>query len=153
MKEDGFNYEKILSAQDLLNSCGKAMLFVSISIIVLLVIVGILFMISSYCVEECGFCNLVKNFLVCSGIVICIGVVANLILSIIIYASIQRVEWFLKGSLNIGDDAVKLLINELIKKYSFNNTFSRTLIISGVVFVCFGVITIFLYFKKKNLEN
>ena len=150
VKEDGFNYEKIISTQDLLNSCGIAMFFVSLAIIVIIVILAIFF--KKCCGTHYGE-EYIKYFLIYSGIVICIGFVANLILCIIIYASIQRVEWFLKGSLNIGDDAVKLLINELIKKYSFNNTFSRTLIISGVVFVCFGVITIFLYFKKKNFEN
>ena len=150
VKEDGFNYEKIISTQDLLNSCGIAMFFVSLAIIVIIVILAIFF--KKCCGTHYGE-EYIKYFLIYSGIVICIGFVANLILCIIIYASIQRVEWFLKGSLNIGDDALKLLINELITKYSFNQTFSLAIIISGAVFFCFGVITIFLYFQVKNFEN
>ena len=150
VKEDGFNYEKIISTQDLLNSCGKAMFFVSLAIIVIIVILAIFF--KKCCGTHYGE-EYIKYFLIYSGIVICIGFVANLILCIIIYASIQRVEWFLKGSLNIGDNALKHLINELITKYSFNQTFSLAIIISGAVFFCFGVITMFLYFKIKNFEN
>ena len=150
VKEDGFNYEKIISTQDLLNSCGKAMFFVSLAIIVLIVILAIFF--KKCCGTHYGE-EYIKYFLIYSGIVLCIGFVANLILCIIIYASIQRVEWFLKGSLNIGDNALKILINELITKYSFNQTFSLAIIISGAVFFCFGVITMFLYFKVKNFEN
>ena len=156
VKEGGFNYEKILSTQNLLNSCGKAMFFVSFSIIVLIGLPGF-FLANSNCWRPCcqefDSCKLAKKFFIYSGVVGCLGFASYFILCIIIYVSIQKVDWFLKGSLNIGDDAIKLLINELIQNYSFNHTFSLAIIISGVVFFCFGVITIFLYFKKKNDEN
>ena len=156
VKEDGFNYEKILSTQNLLNSCGKAMFFVSFSIIVLIGLPGF-FLANSNCWRPCcqefDSCKLAKKFFIYSGVVGCLGFASYFILCIIIYVSIQKVDWFLKGSLNIGDDAIKLLINELIQNYSFNHTFSLAIIISGVIFFCFGVITIFLYFKKKNEEN
>ena len=83
------------------------------------------------------------------GVVSCVGFVGYFIICIIIYVSIQRVVWFLKGALNIGDETTKILINELIEKYSSNYTYALTIIILLAIFVCSGLITICIYKCNK----
>ena len=158
IEENGFNYEKILSIQDLLNSCGKGMFIITIAIIVIIGLPGSCLLLFGYCVASGGngdtdICDLVKYFGEFSGVVSSIGFIAYFIICIIIFVSIKKIKWFLKGGLTIEDDEIKLLINELFEKYSSNNTFSLAIIISVVIFFCCEVAILFFYFIKKKKEK
>ena len=149
--ENGFNYAKILSIQDLSNSCGNAMRVISYIIIAAIAIPGCCFGGAASGGGSGGgdLSGLAICFGVIIGVVSCVGFVGYFIICIIIYVSIQRVVWFLKGALNIGDETTKILINELIEKYSSNYTYALTIIILLAIFVCSGLITICIYKCNK----
>jgi len=149
--EDGFNFDKVLSTQDLSNSCGKAMKIISF-----IIIGSIVVPLGGLCggatstggSGECFEC-VAAVFGVIIAIAVILGFLADFILCIIIFVSIQKVEKFLKGALIIGDDSTKVLINELIEKYSVNYSFALALIIVLVILSCVGVVTLILYCKEK----
>ena len=149
--ENGFNYAKILSIQDLSNSCGNAMRVISYIIIAAIAIPGCCFGGAASGGGSGGgdLSGLAICFGVIIGVVSCVGFVGYFIICIIIYVSIQRVVWFLKGALNIGDETTKILINELIEKYSSNYTYALTIIILLALFVCSVLITICIYKCNK----
>ena len=149
--EDGFNFDKVLSTQDLSNSCGKAMKIISFIIIgsIVVPIGGLCGGASTTGGSGKSFECIAAFFGVIIVIAVTLGFLADFILCIIIFVSIQKVEKFLKGALIIGDDSTKVLINELIEKYSVNYSFALALIIVLVILSCVGVVTLILYCKEK----
>ena len=149
--EDGFDFDKVLSIQDLSNSCGSAMKVISIIIIGAVALP--LFALGGAATATGGSCDSLECFVAVFSSIIAIAVVlgflADIILSIIIFVSITRVENALKDSLIIGDDYIKILINELIEKYSGNYSFALALIILLAILVGFGLLTLFLYCKEN----
>ena len=148
-EDEGFDYEKIISIQDLSNDCAKVMHVLSI---IMLAVLGTPLLgaagATTGSAEAAGYCALF--FLAVAGIVIAISFLIDFILCIIIYISVQRIKWRLEDLANLGDNFIKVIINEVIENYSSNYSYSLSIIIVLVLFVCFGVSSIILLVKKRD---
>ena len=147
--EEGFDYEKIISIQDLSNDCAKVMHVLSIIMLAALgspLLGGVGATTGSG--EAAGYCALF--FLAVAGVIIAISFLIDFILCIIIYISVQRIKWRLEDLANLGDNFIKVIINEVIENYSSNYSYSLSIIIVLVLFVCFGVSSIILFVKKRD---
>ena len=148
-EDEGFDYEKIISIQDLSNDCAKVMHVLSIIMLAVLgspLLGGVGAATGSG--EAAGYCALF--FLAVAGVIIAISFLIDFILCIIIYISVQRIKWRLEDLANLGDNFIKVIINEVIENYSSNYSYSLSIIIVLVLFVCFGVSFIILLVKKRD---
>lgn len=153
--EEGFDYDKLISIQNLSNKCNKVMVIFSY------IMLGVLISPIIGCVNGCAAGNSSSNsskgiecvmvtFFVIAGVVIVIGFLVDFILCIIIYISVQRIEWRLSNTSNIGDEATNAMMNEVLEKYSSNYSFALAIIIVLVLFICFAITSIVTYLKKKE---
>ena len=150
--EEGFDYDKLISIQNLSNKCNKVMVIFSY------IMLGVLISPIIGCVNGCAAGNssskgiecVMVTFFVIAGVVIVIGFLVDFILCIIIYISVQRIEWRLSNTSNIGDEATNAMMNEVLEKYSSNYSFALAIIIVLVLFICFAITSIVTYLKKKE---
>ena len=152
--EEGFDYDKLISIQNLSNKCNKVMVIFSY------IMLGVLISPIIGCVNGCAAGNssnsskgiecVMVTFFVIAGVVIVIGFLVVFILCIIIYISVQRIEWRLSNTSNIGDEATNAMMNEVLEKYSSNYSFALAIIIVLVLFICFAITSIVTYLKKKE---
>ena len=150
--EEGFDYDKLISIQDLSNSCNNVMIIFSY------IMLGVLISPIMGCITGCaggnssskGFECVIATFFVIAAVVIIIGFLIDFILCIIIYISVQRIKWRLSDSSNIGDEATNAMMNEIIEKYASNYSFALAIIIVLVLFICFGITSLITYLKKEK---
>ena len=147
VEEEGFNYDKIISFQELSNSCGKAMYIIAY------IIIGTLVSPIVYLIKSCDSNSSLGEggiaiFCITVAILCMLGLLIDFILCIIIYVSSQKIEWFLKDSLNIEDNAIKELINELIENHSSNYSYSLAVIILFVIFAFCGIAVLIIFCIK-----
>ena len=147
VEEEGFNYDKIISFQELSNSCGKAMYIIAY------IIIGTLVSPIVYLIKSCDSNSSLREggiaiFCIICAILCMLGLLIDFILCIIIYVSNQKIEWFLKDSLNIEDNAIKELINELIENHSSNYSYSLAVIILFVIFAFCGIAVLIIFCIK-----
>ena len=151
--EDSFNYEKIISIQDLMNSCSSGMYAITYLIIAVCSApaassAGATCSNASDCCVNCIIC-----FAIVAGVIVATLILIDFILCIIIYISIQRLKWILTDNAKIGDDVTNYVIQELIKEFSFNYYFALSIMIILAVTVCFGIATFIIYRIKKKSYN
>ena len=147
--EDGFNYEKIISIQDLSNSCNSVMLV--FSYIMLGVLACPIIGSSSACTGDSkAVACCLGTFVGIAAVVIAVGFLVDFILCIIIYVSVQRLKWIFADTSKMGADIIKLMMDELIEKYSSNYSYALALIIVLVAFIVIGVLTIVVFSLKKK---
>ena len=147
VEEEGFNYDKIISFQELSNSCGKAMYIIAY------IIIGTLVSPFVYLIKSCDSNSSLGEggiaiFCIICAILCMLGLLIDFILCIIIYVSNQKIEWLLKDSLNIEDNAIKELINELIENHSSNYSYSLAIIILFVIFALCGIAVLIIFCIK-----
>ena len=154
--EDGYDYDKLLSIQDSLNTYTKIMDI--LSYIILGIIFGsIIFLrVMAFCEDRCSNCEdwedsgLFLIFAIIIGLIFGCAFLAQIILIIIFFVSIIKIEWLLENGLNIGDDAIKEMIKEFVEKHSFNYSFPLAAIILSALFIVSGIVTLITRCKKKD---
>ena len=154
--EDGYDYDKLLSIQDSLNTYTKIMDI--LSYIILGIIIGsIIFLrVMAFCEDRCSNCEdwedsgLFLIFAIIIGLIFGCAFLAQIILIIIFFVSIIKIEWLLENGLNIGDDAIKEMIKELMEKHFFNYSFPLAAIILSALFIFFGIVTLIFRCKKND---
>ena len=145
--EDGFNYEKIISIQELSNSCNSVMLvfsYIMLGVLICPFIGG-----GAACGGDGAAC-VAGVFIGIAAVVIVVGFLVDFILCIIIYISVQRLKWIFADTSKMGTDIIKLMMDQLIEKYSSNYSFALAIIIVLVAFIVIGVLTIVMYSLKKK---
>ena len=90
------------------------------------------------------------TFVGIAAVVIAVGFLVDFILCIIIYVSVQRLKWIFADTSKMGADIIKLMMDELIEKYSSNYSYALALIIVLVAFIVIGVLTIVVFSLKKK---
>lgn len=147
--EDGFNYEKIISIQELSNSCNSVMevfSYIMLGVLACPLIGG-----TSACTGDSGCISCcLSTFIGIAVVAIVIGFLVDFILCIIIYISVQRLKWIFADTSKMGTDIIKLMMDELIEKYSSNYSYALAIIIVLVIFIVIGVVTIVAFSLRKK---
>ena len=136
-----FNYEELLSIQNLVNSCSRVMKV--FSIIMLGVLVGPLIGGGGAASGAGTVC--VGIFLGLAGVVIVIGFLVDFILCIIIYCNVQRIEWRIVDFSKICDVYTNEMLKEVVDKYSTNYKFALGIIIVLSLLVFFSISAVVCY--------
>ena len=136
-----FNYEELLSIQQLVNSCSRVMKV--FSIIMLGVLVGPLIGGGGAASGAGTVC--VGIFLGLAGVVIVIGFLVDFILCIIIYCNVQRIEWRIVDFSKICDVYTNEMLKEVVDKYSTNYKFALGIIIVLSLLVFFSISAVVCY--------
>ena len=136
-----FNYEELLSIQQLVNSCSRVMKV--FSIIMLGVLVGPLIGGGGAASGAGTVC--VGIFLGLAGVVIVIGFLVDFILCIIIYCNVQRIEWRIGDFSKICDVYTNEMLKEVVDKYSTNYKFALGIIIVLSLLVFFSISAVVCY--------
>jgi len=155
---DSFNYQKLISIQNLSNDCNKVMLFISYILLYAVIVptmksICLLFMGNLYGYGYRKELPLVFTFVI-AEIVTIDGFLVHVILSIIIYICVKRIKWIVADTKRMGEDIIKLTMDELNEKYSINYNFTFSIIIVFVVFFYMGICTIIISsYKRKQKEK
>ena len=146
--ESGFNYDKLISVQNLANKCNHYMLISTIISFCILVFPAI----GTY--RACNRkgpeteCCLVVFFSI-GGVTICLTFLADFVLCIIIFIAGQKINGLLMENLGISDEITNEMIRGILKKFSSNYSFAIAIIVVLIAFTGLAIITAYLY-RKKN---
>ena len=147
LKEDGFNYDNLISSQNLANKCNSVMLVITIIGFCALIfpIIGT-FRTCNNKDSENDRC-LVIIFTI--GVIsICLTFLVDFILCIIIAVQSKKINGLLIGDSGISDEITNEMLKSLLSELSSNYSFALALIIVIIIFIILAIITAILYKKK-----